>query len=247
MKRLITLLVLAGLAFYGAWPAYSGYTIKQALAAKDTDTLSAKIDFPSVRESMRPAVSAKVEASLAKSLKKAGPAGGELLKEMSKDITPKIADAVLAVLVKPETLIRIYTDGGRVKDSINRIISEEVSTSAAGGGLGELLGKGGDGAGGSGGLLDNLGKAAEQFGFDTGKTLGGLTGKKAETPTKTNKSKSGSAPKYGLDNIKHFGLDGPLAISLGVAKDPAAKDPDVTAEMSFVGNDWKLTGLVPKL
>ncbi len=75
MKRLMTLLVLIGLAFYGAWPAYSGYTIKSALAAKDSETLSAKIDFPSVRESMRPAVSAKVETSLAKSLKKAGPAG----------------------------------------------------------------------------------------------------------------------------------------------------------------------------
>ncbi len=166
---------------------------------------------------------------------------------MSKEITPKIVDAVLAVLVKPETLIRIYADGSRFKDSINRIIAEEVSTSAAGGGLGSLLGKDDDGSSGSGGLLDSLGKAAEQFGLDTGKALGGLSGKKAEAPADAKTSKSGSAPKYGLDNIKHFGLDGPLAISLGVAKDPAAKDPDITAEMSFVGNDWKLTGLVPKL
>ena len=54
-------------------------------------------------------------------------------------------------------------------------------------------------------------------------------------------------PKYGIGNIKHFSLSGPLALSIGVARDAGAKKPELTADLSFVDGSWKLTGLVPEL
>jgi hypothetical protein len=253
MRRLLSLLILALLVFYGAWPAYSGYTIKTALESKDAALLSSKVDFPSVRESMRPAVTAKVEAALTKVLEKAGQGGGALIDKMKARLMPKIVDAALAKLVEPETLIRIYAERGRIKDGIDRIIAEKVSAGSAGGDLGAVLGNsemegaGGASGGGGGGLLGNLGKAAEQLGIDPEKVLGGLIGKKDESKAAEEPAKSGEGPKYGLANVKRFGLNGPLAIALGVAKDPVAAEPDLTAEMSFTGNDWKLTGLVPRI
>lgn len=253
MKRLIFLLALVAVAFYGLWPAYSGYEIKSALEAKDAARLSSKVDFPSVRESMRPAVSARVEELFKEALKKAGPAAGALTDQVKTKYMPGIVDAVLASTVTPETLIRIHSQGLRFKDALERIAVEKVSSSTAGGGLGGLLG--GGGAGGTsgeagGGLLGTIGKAAEKYGFDAGKALGGL-GKKKDQAGSDTAAASGAAgseaPKYGLDNIKYAGLNGPLGLAIGVAKDPAAADADLTVEMGFVGTDWKLTGLVPKL
>ncbi len=40
---------------------------------------------------------------------------------------------------------------------------------------------------------------------------------------------------------------GRSAWSVGVAKDPGARRPDLTAEMSFIDGDWKLTGLIPNI
>ena len=78
MKRLLALLVLAVALFYIAWPAYSGYTIKTALDAKDADALRKCVDFESVRASMRPAISVKVETLLDAAADKAGPAAAKI-------------------------------------------------------------------------------------------------------------------------------------------------------------------------
>jgi hypothetical protein len=40
---------------------------------------------------------------------------------------------------------------------------------------------------------------------------------------------------------------GPLSLAVCVAKDPAANELDVTANMGFTGFDWKVTGLVRKM
>lgn len=247
MKRIISLLLLVGLAFYGAWPAYSGYQIRTALETKDAALLSAKVDFPSVRESMRPAVTAKVETTLSELAKKAGPGGAALVEKLKTQLSPKIVEAALNSLVKPETLIRIHADGRKIKDSMNRIVAEQAA-----GGFGGPAGAGtgggtGQGDGSGGGLLDKIGKAVEGFGIDPGKATGGLLGKKDEAEPAGEPKDGTPARKYGLANIKSAGFNGPLGLSLGVAKDAAATEPDVTAEMSFTGTDWKLTGLVPRL
>jgi hypothetical protein len=240
MKFLSFLALLVALAFYIVWPGYSGYEIKTALESKDGGRLSAKIDFPSLRASLRPAVAVKVEKLLAEGLRKAGPASGPLTDELKARLMPRIIDGVLAVLVTPETLIRIHADGANLKDAIDAIVAERVNQSDA---LGGLL-SGDPGAGGG----SALGKLAEKIGLDPGKALGGLLGKKeAEKPQPTAAKVEKPGPGYSIENIKRFGLNGPLGLALGVAKDPTAREADLTAEMSFIDGDWKLTGLVPRL
>jgi hypothetical protein len=56
----------------------------------------------------------------------------------------------------------------------------------------------------------------------------------------------GPVPSYGLHNVKHFAMVGPLRFAIGVAKDAAALEPDVTVEMSFTGMDWKVTAVRPR-
>lgn len=249
MKSLGTLLFVAALAFYVAWPVYSGYEIKTSLDARDAERLSAKIDFPSLRASLRPAVATKVEKTLTAALKKAGPGSGPLTDELRAKLMPGIIDAVLAVLVTPEMLIRVHSDGTNLKDVIDGIVAERAMMS---GGLGDLI-VASPGASGSEGGLGNLGKIAEKLGIDPGKALGGLAGKKQEPESAASKTEPIStgtqqmALGYGPENVKRFGLNGPLSVVVGVAKDPKARDADLTAEMSFVNGDWKLTGLVPKI
>jgi hypothetical protein len=250
MKLLSTLLFLAAIAFYIAWPAYSGYEIKTSLDAKDAGRLSAKIDFPSIRASLRPAVAAKVEKTLTAALKKAGPGAGPLTDDLRAKLMPGIIDAVLAVLVTPEMLIRIHSDGANLKDVIDGIVAERAMVS---GGLGDLI-VAAPGSSGSDGGLGNLGKIAEKLGIDPNKALGGLTGKKeaGEPAPAPHAVAMDAGPKkmalgYGPENVKRFGLNGPLSVVVGVAKDPKAREADLTAEMSFVDGDWKLTGLVPNL
>jgi len=250
MKSLGSLLFLAAIAFYIAWPAYSGYEIKTSLDAKDAERLSAKIDFPSIRVSLRPAVATKVEKTLTAALKKAGPGSGPLTDELRAKLMPGIIDAVLAVLVTPETLIRIHSDGTNLKDVIDGIVAERAMMS---GGLGDLIVTSPGSSGSEGGFGD-LSKIAEKLGIDPGKALGGLTGKKeAGQPAPAPVAEPVAAgPQqmalgYGPQNVKRFGLNGPLSVVVGVAKDPKAREADLTAEMSFVDGDWKLTGLVPKI
>ena len=52
---------------------------------------------------------------------------------------------------------------------------------------------------------------------------------------------------YGLANLKRFAFAGPLGFDVGVAKDPTASEPDLTAGMNFTGLDWKLTRIVPRI
>jgi len=253
MKTLGFLALLLGAVFYIAWPAYSGYEIRGALEDRDQVRLSSKIDFPSVRASLRPAVAAKVENELALALKKVGAGGAALNDETKARFMPRIIDGVLNGLVTPEMLIRIHEQGGNLKEAINAIVAERAKRAD---GLAEILG--GFGAGDAtgqpgsptGGGFGKLGEIAEKLGIDPGKALGGLLAKKEE-PQADVQALDLTAKKpprrYGFDNIKHFGLNGPLAVAVGVARDPAAREPDVTAEMSFVDGDWKLTGLVPKL
>jgi hypothetical protein len=248
MKSLGSLLFIAALAFYIAWPVISGYEIKTALDAKDAGRLSAKIDFPSVRASLRPAVAAKVEKTLTATLKKAGPGSGPLTDELRAKFMPGLIDGVLAVLVTPETLIRIHSDGTNLKDVIDGIVAERAAMS---GSLGDLIVAAPGTSGGEGGLA-SLGKIAEKLGIDPKKALGGIAGEpKAPEPAPLKvESSSGArdtALGYGPENIKRFGLNGPLSVVVGVAKDPKAREADLTAEMSFIDGDWKLTGLVPKI
>ena len=114
MKRLIGLLIVAAAAFYVVWPAYSGYQIKTALDSHDADGLRARVDFESVRDSMRPAITAKVETTLDNAAEKAGPASAKIYTALKSQVMPKIVEAALARAVTPETLIRIHEERGQI-------------------------------------------------------------------------------------------------------------------------------------
>jgi hypothetical protein len=233
---------VAVLAFYVAWPLYAGYQIKTALDAGDAPGLTAHVDFDSVRASLRPAVAAKVDKVVGDALSKAGTAGGVLADRLKAQIMPRIVDGVLAALVTPEMLIRIHASGTSLKDALDGLVLDRASKSEGLGGF-MVTPAGQDGA------RSKLQDIAGKLGIDTGKALGGLSGKTAPAPAAEPKAalpvKSAQRPRYGLANIKQFSLDGPLGLTVGVARDGAATKPDLTAGMTFTGGGWKLTALTP--
>jgi len=257
VRRVLALVVLAAIGFWGVWPAYSGWRIHGALKDGNADVLATKIDFDSVRASLRPSVGAEVEKRVTEALAKAGPGGALLGADIKSQVVPKLVESALATLVTPQNLIRIYREGGAAKDAIGRIMAEQMGKS---GGLGGL--PGGTGANGSAGALGEIVKGLGGIAggaSGAGGTLGGLGGllgggkspvtdvtSGSDKPAAGADAKTAAPPSYGLGNIKSFGFNGPLGMSVGVAKDPAAKEADVTADISFTGLDWKLTGLKPR-
>ena len=64
MKRalaiIIALAIVAALGFYVAWPGWSAWQIANAIKAKDAPALDRKIDFPSVRASLKPSAEKEI-------------------------------------------------------------------------------------------------------------------------------------------------------------------------------------------
>ena len=239
MKRLIGLCVLGLALFYIAWPAYSGYAIRAALDAKDPGALRERIDFESVRTSMRPAITAKVESTLDAAATKAGPNGANIYAALKTQIMPKIVEAALSRVVTPEALIRVHAERGTIKDILDRQIGDQV---AKAGGLGGL-------AGALSGETAGQGGSTNPTGCDAGKLLGGLLGKKeTAVPAPKPAATAGEVkPSLSWRNIKGFGFEGPTGVYLSLAKDAASPEPDLTAHMTFQGGGWMLTGLEPRL
>jgi Protein of unknown function (DUF2939) len=253
MKRLIALSIILLAGFYVAWPAWSGYQIHKSIGAKNTGLLESKIDFPSVRTSLRPVVSAKISEGLEKFQAQAGPAGAMILSQLKGDIVPKIVETTLGSLVTSETVMRMANEGGNFKDNLEKIIREQLGRSglpsAGGSGSGLPTGLPAGIPGGLGGVMggamgDLLGKVGRPK-----SPVRDVTNEEAKpAPENSPAADPAKTPaKLSLANIKTFRLNGPFSYVVGVAKDPAATEADVTAEMSFTGGDWKVTGLVPKL
>ncbi len=235
MKRVMALILVLLLAFYVGWPAWSGYRIKTALQNSDPDALAAKIDFPSVRASMRPLVTQKVGEGFDRYQAQAGPTGALIMTQLKQEAIPRIVDMSLSAMLTPQMLLRVFNDGGTVKASLEKIVREQMGRGLPGG-AGGTVGAAGGVPPGVGDLLGRVFK-------------GGMvplpSADTNATPSTT--SVGGEKREVSLSNIKSFSFNGPLSFRMGVAKDAASAEPDVTAEMSFVGGDWKLTGLVPRL
>lgn len=245
MGRLLGLLVLALLGFYVAWPAYSGYRIKNAFDTGNPQLLAAKVDFDAVRITLQPAVSLEVDKAMTAAVQQGGAENAALLGQLKVQLMPKVVDLALTNVVTPENLLRIYREGGDVRKTIKDIVAEKMGGA---GGLGALAGAVG-GTSGGGDLLGTLGKAS---GLDLGK-LGGLLGRKPEAGPPSAPAvppvpaASGAKPAVTLANIKSFAVNGPLGFSVGVARDAAASAPDVVADMAFTGGDWRLVGVTPRI
>lgn len=254
MKRLIALLVLMLVAFYGVWPAWNGYQISQAIKARDTGTLERKISFPDVRESLKPIAIQKVGEVYDQQLKaQVGPGGAAIVAQIKNDVVPKIVDQALATLVTAPNLIRVVNDGGSMKDNAERILKEQVSKIGLPG-IGGIAGLGGSRGGSAGGgsikLPGGLAEIAGKIGIPG--IGGGNPGAPPQSPVPAPQASPSAAAeaeaaKFGLSNVKRFAVLGPLAFEVGVAKDAAAKEPDVVVEMRFVGADWRVMAVKPRI
>jgi hypothetical protein len=242
MGKILGLVVLALLGFYVAWPAYTGYAIKSALDSDNATLLASKIDFDRLRESLKPAVTAEADKAATAAIQQGAGANAALLKQLQTQLLPAVVDKLLVDVVTPETVLRLNREGGNYKATLAQIIAEKMG----GASLGSVLGGGvKPGSGGLGDLIGGIGKAA---GVDTGKALGGLFGgPKPQEPAAPAPADGAPKRSVSLANIKTFGMNGPLGFSVGVAKDPSASVPDVTADIAFTGFDWKLVGLRPRI
>ncbi len=254
MKRLIAVVVLLLLGFYVAWPGWSGYQIATALKARDSATLERKIAFADVRETLKPLAVRKVGEAYDQQLKaQVGPAGAAIINQIKADVVPKIVDTALATLVTAPNLIRVVNDRGAIQENAERILKEQVGKiglpglgggSAAGGGTGIQI-PGGQIPGG-------LGQIAGRLGIPGLPGMGGGAAKvePAPAPVASSPAATGAnAPPsaFGYRNIKRFSFLGPLAFEVGVAKDATAAESDVVVEMRFVGGDWRVVGVKPRI
>jgi len=241
MRRILLVVICLLLAFYVGWPLWSALQLRTALKAEDAAGVEKRIDFPSVRASMRPAITQKVGESFDALTNQAGPSGALIATQLKPQVLPKVVDTTLDSLVTAQNVIRLANDAGPMKERIERIVRDQ---------LGKLpglpAGAGGTIPGGMalpGGLPGGLGQIAGQLG------LGGKPASPVQTvpTTAPTAPATGAGTEYGLSNIKRFAFTGPFGFEIGLAKDASATQPDVTAQMGFTGADWKLTGLVPRL
>ena len=229
MKTVMALVFVAVVAFYVAWPAYSVLRIKNALEAEDSALLAAKVDFPSVQESLKLAVTVEVEKRVAAQLSKAGGANEALFAQIKGQMVPPLVNAALAVLVSPESAIRLYRERADLAKAIAAIVSQ--SEGVGGGALAALAA--GFAGGGNGKTVRDL--------------VGGLAGqataaeKPAPPPGETTKQ------PMGLANIKSFALSGPAMYTIGLARKQEASAPDVTVDIAFTNFDWRVVGVHPNL
>ncbi len=158
----------------------------------------------------------------------AGPLGAVIGGQLRDELKNRLIDQAVTSLITPPNVIRIAKQGGNFRQAIEKVMVEQ-------------MGKGGGGALGGLGGLGRLGDAARR---GQPPPAGDTPAPRAETSAPAG---ARQAATHGLSNIKSFSLDGPLGFSIGVAKDPAATEPEITAKMAFTGGDWKVVGLIPRL
>ena len=250
MKRFLLILLFLLIAFYVGWPLYSAWQIQGAVRAGDAAALKRKIDFVSVRRSMQPAVEAKIAERVEDMKTKSGAAGAVLGNLIKGDMLKQVSNVVLDHIVTAENIIKLSRQGGTLTQKIEALVSEELGKISGIGGI--KLGGGNAGKKGLGGLA-GAGALAKKFGVKIPGFGGGNSGgqqpeeKPAPAQPAAKPEDEAASPPMGLANVKRFGMSDPLSFEIGVAKDPAAAEPDLTAQISFKGFDWKLTGLVPRL
>ncbi len=127
MRKWIAVVVVALLAFYVAWPAWSGYRISTALKDQDKDALAGKVDFPAVRESLKPVVAAEIARRLEERLKQeAGPLGSLIAGQIKPEQLNRIAEAAIDAVITPDNVIRIAHQGGTLREAMERVIGEQI-------------------------------------------------------------------------------------------------------------------------
>jgi len=127
MKKLwAAIIILLLLAFYVLWPSWSVYQIYSAVKTKDAETLARKIDFPAVRVSLRNAAVQKI-AELYDRPQSQLPSNPVLVARIKQEAASRIVDASLERLVTADNLIRITSEGGQLRESVERILRDHIA------------------------------------------------------------------------------------------------------------------------
>jgi len=131
MRMLLFLLLGLLLVFYVGWPAWSSYRIYEALEKNDATTLERKIDFPSVRDSLKPAIKAQVDKMLDRTM---GDAAGQLRDgRLRQQIGPQLMESVLNKIVTPQSIASLYAWRGDVSQVIKDVKEiREIGTATDG-------------------------------------------------------------------------------------------------------------------
>lgn len=252
MKRLLLVVILGLISFYVAWPAVSLWQIYSAIKQEEPETLEQKIDFVSVRESMRPTVRMKISERIDEVKTRKGTAGA-IAQLLSGNVVDHLTSVVLERIVTPVNMIRLANEPGTLPEKINRIVSDEIGRVAGGLRLNNpQSGNNGNGIAGAG---DAFRKSLEkQFG-GLGNVLRDVDRGAGQNAAQDNRAISAEAvaaedgerdvKRFGLSNVKAFGFAGFLAFDIGLARNPQADAPDLTLRMAFTDMDWKLIQIVP--
>ncbi|MAI48591.1 MAG: DUF2939 domain-containing protein [Hyphomicrobiaceae bacterium TMED74] len=240
MGRLLVAILFALIVFYIAWPAVSAWQIYGAVQDKDPSALSSKVDFLSVRESMRPAVEARISWKIEEMKQSQSGTSAIVAGLVQGGMLGQLTGIVLKSIVTPENMIRLAHEKGSLPEKIERIIRDQM------GGVGGRLAQGtGNAQSSVGGLFKKLNNSAGGGIIKSFKP--GSQPSETQVAKKIEKQAAGSLLAVGIDNIKSFGFAGPLAFDIGFARDPKALKPDLTARMEFKEFDWQLTQVVPQL
>lgn len=105
-KKTMTWIVVGFVILYGLSPYYATYRLFQALSSGDKEELDARIDFPSLRASLKDELNAMLMKNIVKSAdQKDNPFAGLALVLM-----PKIVDSMVDAYVTPSGIATIIND-----------------------------------------------------------------------------------------------------------------------------------------
>ena len=118
MKKIILFVLCLVLAFYVGWPMWSAYRIHSALEANDTQTLETKVDFPSVRASLKPVVTSEVDRALERATARSGGIGQILGGAVKQQLGPQLVETILNGFVTPKQVSEIYNRRGDIREIV---------------------------------------------------------------------------------------------------------------------------------
>ena len=109
-RRIIVIGIVILLMVYAASPYYALWRFSEALRARDMDTLSARIDFPAVRGSLKQQIREKF-------LKMGATKKHRGLAEFLMSAEPSLLDQVVDAYVTPQGLADLIEDPGSIKSA----------------------------------------------------------------------------------------------------------------------------------
>lgn len=238
MKKLIfflTVTLLLALAFFVAWPSWAAYETYNAILAKDAPALERRIDFPSVRTSLRAPIADRIAQLYVPT--QSGPSSPVLAERLKREAVERLVGRALEDLVTADGLILLVSEGGPLKDGVERMLRDQMGRGSAPKRVGPVTTLGpGQGA--------NKPAAGSPAAPKRGPVVRTISSEDAKAGSA---SESASEPGFGLGNVKSFAVLGAFRYEIGLAKDRKATGADVLAELSFTGLDWKITAAKPKL